>query len=40
MVLPPCRKFGASLSFIMKRRLSVPFGASRIVRQAKFYRKL
>jgi hypothetical protein len=32
MVLPPCRKFGASLSFIMKRRLSVSFGASSIVK--------
>jgi hypothetical protein len=32
MVLPPCRKFGASLSFIMKRSLSVPSGASWIVK--------
>jgi hypothetical protein len=32
MVLPPCRKFGASVSFIMKRKLSVPFGASSIVK--------
>jgi hypothetical protein len=31
-VLPPCRKFGASLSLIVKRRLSVPFRASRIVK--------
>jgi hypothetical protein len=32
MVLPPCRKFGASLSIITKRSLSVPSGASWIVK--------
>src|ERR1700730_18517921 len=32
MVLPPCRKFGASLSVITKRSLSVPSGASWIAK--------
>src|ERR1700730_17446654 len=30
--LPPCRKFGASSSLLMKRNFSAPFGASRIVK--------
>jgi hypothetical protein len=32
VVLPPCRKFGASLSIITKRSLSVPSGVSWIVK--------